>query len=766
MPEKAIFGHYEITTREDGGLVELGRGAMGITYRAWDTSLECPVALKVINTAQLQSPSAGQRLVREARAAARLRHRHVASVFHLGVEKDVYFYAMELLNGETIESRVARDGPMHAVSTLRVATQVARALNAAQEHQLVHRDIKPANLMLVMEDDELIVKVIDFGLAKAGAASVADAADSIHGFVGTPHFASPEQMQERELDCRSDIYSLGVSMWFMLTGRVPFGGPLAQVMSEQLNARPPFETLTGVPPQVVALLRKMLAKDPADRPQSAAELRRVLERISEEIAGEPAASPAKQAPHAIPPREKYSTSHRTGVILQGRYRILGEIGDEKLGRGFQVEDAELLREARLVILHRHLAEDAAAFAQLQDEVARSAQLEHPNLLRVFGLEPATPSHLLLVEWTNGFSLLSLLRNRRKLAASEALPLVKQAANGLDYALRTGLKLVSLSLGETLVHFPDTERVPSETMLLQRPVAEWPSFYVRLQPLAGVRGPMPDETWGGDRTVVGGSFLRQSMTEDVQSKYLRELATLTYELLGGTRSFGDRYIPLAAITEEGNEVVRRGLLNPESFASARSFYDTLYHSEGGREIPAEGAAGEDIRFQCGSCGQWMVIDATARGADIECPTCLKVSTVPLLASDSVAREKARLKPKILLVEDNELSRDMLSRRLQRRQYEVILAIDGVEGLQMAQLERPDLILMDMNLPLINGWQVTRQLKSMPEMRALPIIALTAYATAGDEQRAREAGCDDFEAKPLELPRLLEKIEAQLLKAREV
>src|SRR3954471_19768853 len=90
MPEKVLFGHYEITTREDGSLVELGRGAMGITYRAWDTSLECPVALKVINTSLLQSPSAGQRLVREARAAARLRHRHVASVFHLGVEKDVY----------------------------------------------------------------------------------------------------------------------------------------------------------------------------------------------------------------------------------------------------------------------------------------------------------------------------------------------------------------------------------------------------------------------------------------------------------------------------------------------------------------------------------------------------------------------------------------------------------------------------------------------------------------------------------------------------
>ena len=768
MPEKVLFGHYEITTRDDGSLVELGRGAMGITYRAWDTSLECPVALKVINTSQLHSPSAGQRLVREARAAARLRHRHVASVFHLGIEKDVYFYAMELLNGETIEARVNREGPLDVVTTVRVATQVARALNAAQEHQLVHRDIKPANLMLVVEDDEAIVKVIDFGLAKGAAAAGAakDDPDSIPGFVGTPQFASPEQMQEKELDGRSDIYSLGVSMWFMLTGRVPFGGPLAQVMSHQLNAEPPFAMLGHVPPPLVAVLRKMLAKTPARRPQSAAALRKMLEKVLEEIGG-PGATAAARGLSAgtTPRREKYSTTFRTGVVLQGRYRILGEVGEEKLGRAFQVEDAELLRESRLVIVHRHLWDDAAAFVPFQDEVARAVPLEHPNLLRVYGLEAANPGHLLLLEWTNGFSLLSLLRNRRKLDAAEALPLLKHAATGLDYAIRTGLKQVSLSLSETLVHFPDTQNVPSQTLLIERPVADWPGFHVRLQPLAGVRGPMPDETWGGDQTVVGGVLPRPSAADDLHGRYLRELGTLTYELLGGTRRFGDRYVPLAAITEEGNEVLRRALMSPESFATARRFYDELHCAEGGREDTPERATSEDIRFQCGNCGQWMVIDAQARGADIECPTCGKISTVEPPAPVSTAAGAARSKPKILLVEDNEMSRDMLSRRLQKRQYDVVLAIDGVEGLQMAQLERPDLILMDMNLPLISGWQVTRQLKSMPEMQHLPIIALTAYATAGDEEKAREAGCDDFEAKPLELPRLLQKIKMQLLNVKQ-
>ena len=120
-------------------------------------------------------------------------------------------------------------------------------------------------------------------------------------------------------------------------------------------------------------------------------------------------------------------------------------------------------------------------------------------------------------------------------------------------------------------------------------------------------------------------------------------------------------------------------------------------------------------------------------------------------------------KILLVEDNEMNRDMLSRRLERRGYQVIIAIDGEEGLRMAQAERPDLILMDMSLPLLDGWEVTRQLKATPQTRSIPIIALTAHAMAGDREKALEAGCDDYDTKPVEMSRLLTKIEQLTSKA---
>jgi two-component system, cell cycle response regulator DivK len=119
-------------------------------------------------------------------------------------------------------------------------------------------------------------------------------------------------------------------------------------------------------------------------------------------------------------------------------------------------------------------------------------------------------------------------------------------------------------------------------------------------------------------------------------------------------------------------------------------------------------------------------------------------------------------KILLVEDDEMNRDMLSRRLERRGYEVVIAVDGGQGLRLAQSEAPDLILMDMSLPGLDGWQAARQIKAVPATQAIPILALTAHAMAGDREKALEAGCDDYDTKPIEFARLLGKIQGLLAK----
>ncbi len=118
------------------------------------------------------------------------------------------------------------------------------------------------------------------------------------------------------------------------------------------------------------------------------------------------------------------------------------------------------------------------------------------------------------------------------------------------------------------------------------------------------------------------------------------------------------------------------------------------------------------------------------------------------------------PKVLVVEDNEMNRDMLSRRLQRRGYEVVISVDGEDGVNKAQSESPDIILMDMDLPVLDGWAATKMLKAAPETQSIPVIALTAHAMAGDREKALEAGCDDYDTKPVEFSRLVEKMEKLL------
>ncbi|HYZ71940.1 MAG TPA: serine/threonine-protein kinase, partial [Chthoniobacterales bacterium] len=220
MSNTDSFQHFRILQTPDGTPWELGRGAMGITYKAFDTNLRYDVALKVINAQLITSDSVKQRFIREARSAAQLSHPNVARVFHLGETEAGFFYAMEYVDGETVERRVQRTGPIRLDLSLRIVRQVTRALIAAERQRLVHRDIKPSNIMLVhSEDDEHIqVKVIDFGLAKSLVSSAdLSGAITVGGFVGTPHFASPEQLKEQNVDLRSDIYSLGATLWFMIS---------------------------------------------------------------------------------------------------------------------------------------------------------------------------------------------------------------------------------------------------------------------------------------------------------------------------------------------------------------------------------------------------------------------------------------------------------------------------------------------------------------------------------------------------------------------
>src|SRR5467141_3860679 len=284
-PGRLRYDHFEVEVGADGFPVELGAGAMATTYRARDTVLNSTVALKVIDRKVAQTPGVRSRFLREARAAAQIHHPNVARVSHYGEQDGECFYVMELVEGETLEAKVRREGPLPLALALEIIEQAARALAAAEACGVVHRDIKPSNIMLESDaSGASIVKVIDYGVAKVLAPQAGAGAEQTQaGFIGTPAFASPEQFAENgksRIDTRSDIYSLGVTLWFLLCGRTPFVGRTLEEVAARQAEELPLEQLKNahVPARVIALLQSMLAVDPAKRPQTARELLSAIHR--------------------------------------------------------------------------------------------------------------------------------------------------------------------------------------------------------------------------------------------------------------------------------------------------------------------------------------------------------------------------------------------------------------------------------------------------------------------------------------------------------
>ncbi len=558
MPEAERYQQYQVLRRGDGSLWELGRGAMGITYKAYDTNLHCTVALKVINSTYLQNDTARQRFLREARAAAALRHPNVASVFNLSTIEDNYFYVMEFIDGETVDACVKRKGRIEPEEALNIALQVARALAAAAKQRLVHRDLKPSNLMLVDEEGESVVKVIDFGLAKSAKDAGEDTGTlTMGGFVGTPHFASPEQVEEGDLDVRSDIYSLGATLYFMVAGKAPFSGSVGQVMSQHLYKPIAIEPLADVPRCVVSLIQRMLEKDRNQRPQTPRDLQNAIVDCLGEIRGHSThdlRGAADEPPQPLSP----------GALLAQNYRLIEELRESPQGRHFLAEDVRRKRLVCLLILSQELVSDPQWFTRLQLAVERLRNASHPTLRAIYSLERAGGYSILVEEHVVGPSLLDLLRSRSVLNAPEVVRLLNLLAPLADHARANQLEHVDLTLpGIQFVHRGSTVSA-IQPDLLRRPLTAWEQVEPKVNAIDFSFAPSQTGTLAGLETRT-----QNAAAGGPRGSGVRALSLLAYELLGGPRARVEatgRYNPIAALTRDGNAVLRRGLIDEYSSAA--------------------------------------------------------------------------------------------------------------------------------------------------------------------------------------------------------
>jgi serine/threonine-protein kinase len=286
-PEELNFVRGAVLGREHptriGGfelLTKIGEGSMGVVYRARQTSMDRIVALKILSPQLARSPKYVARFMREARSAARLNHPNIVTGIDVGEDQGYYFFAMEFVEGRTVQRILDEEGRIAEKQAIAVAIEVARALVHAWDRGLVHRDIKPANIVITKSD---AIKITDLGLAKYTREDDVSLTDT-GTTVGTAYYISPEQARGDEIiDIRSDIYSLGVTLYHMVTGEPPYTGTPVSVMTQHVSAEVPDPKAANreISDAISDIIRMMLSKDPRERYASPNDLINDLTRVLE-----------------------------------------------------------------------------------------------------------------------------------------------------------------------------------------------------------------------------------------------------------------------------------------------------------------------------------------------------------------------------------------------------------------------------------------------------------------------------------------------------
>jgi serine/threonine protein kinase len=546
----------------------LGLGGMGVVFQAEDPRLKRAVAIKAMLPSVAAQEVHRRRFLREARAAAAIEHRHVITVYDVGEHSTIPFLVMQLLQGETLEARAAREGILPLPEVLRIGREMAEGLAAAHDRGLVHRDIKPSNLWLQAPHGR--IKVLDFGLARPVAAN--GRLTQAGQVLGTPAYMAPEQARGQPIDLRTDLFSLGCVLYRLCTGRVPFRGPDPLAILEALVGQEPCrveELNPAVPTELAALIHWLLAKGPADRPPSAHTVTDIMAGIAADHGARPGAAlspagPVRPAPEAtevlglgdlelrleghdtradqVPdsptptgeqPEESEElatypsdwTDELTGWAL-GRYQVGPLVGRGPHGAVFRARDQKTEREVALKVL-------APDFPRGDAEVRRFVQVlkvlltvRHPNVVSVYGAGKTRPHCWLAREYVEGGNLAGLIgcreAARKKTGWRLALRVAVHVARALELASRLGLTHGRLTPENILWHREEKAARVSDLVLGQ-----------------ALHGSLLEQATRQERCQAGRAYLAPEQLDGSRGDHLSDLYSLgavLYALLTGRPPF--------------------------------------------------------------------------------------------------------------------------------------------------------------------------------------------------------------------------------------
>ncbi len=549
------YGNFEVLARADGAPELLGGGSFGKTYKARHVFLDQVVALKVISEKFAHDKNAKERFLREARVVHGLRHPNIAQVIDFGEANNTLYYAMEYCEGGSLEDLVKRTGPLDPETVLLLAQQLTEALECSHRRGFIHRDVKPANVMLADKSESLVLKLVDFGLVKPivqdNERMASLTLDGQNFF--TPLFASPEQVMEEELDARSDLFSLGMTLWFLLKGTAPETGSTAVIMAKRLSAdsyRPQLPA--ALPAKLSFILQKLLEKDKANRFASATDALQAI--LSEDpVLGTPSA-PGQASSGGLgdaegldPGATQVFEAPPISKRLADRYQIGDKIGRSSLGNIYRGNKTGDVRPVAITVLDDALREDPERMDRLREAVTQVTQAAHESICEVYGLEAFDDAEILVREWSGGISLQNVIKSRGSIPFAEAILPLRVIAAGVDFATTAGLSGVRLAPDEIYFQPADGSlEFPDADALLTTNLRQWPPFRIRLTPIL-----LEDE-----------AAQDISMTLSAQSigSPRVEFGSLLYRLVAGMQvKFAARvnrgsYIRTSGLSEEGNWVL--------------------------------------------------------------------------------------------------------------------------------------------------------------------------------------------------------------------